>query len=107
MKFMVTFTLQPDAEKRSLGISRFKKIGTKVPAGTKFIGRLTRADLSGGFVLLEADDAKALADFAYDWSDLMELAITPVVEDQGLELVFAGAGSNGRKGGNGASKRGK
>ena len=99
MKFMVTFTLQPDTKKRTEGISRFKKIGTKAPAGTKLIGRLTRADLSGGFVLLESEDAKALADFAYDWSDLMELSIVPVVEDQGLEAVFSGNGT--------ASKRAK
>jgi hypothetical protein len=78
------------------GIARFKKFGTKVPAGTKFIGRLTRADLSGGFVLLEADDAKALADFSYDWSDLMELSIVPVVEDQGLGEVFGTTHSNGK-----------
>jgi len=96
MKFMVTFTLQPDAKKRTEGIARFKKFGTKVPAGTKFIGRLTRADLSGGFVLLEADDAKALADFSYDWSDLMELSIVPVVEDQGLGEVFGGNGANAK-----------
>jgi hypothetical protein len=97
MKFMVTFTLQPDSKKRAQGIARFKKIGTKVPAGAKFIGRLTRADLSGGFVLLETTDPKALADFAYDWSDLMELSVVPVVEDEGLSKVFAGTGRKSKR----------
>jgi Protein of unknown function (DUF3303) len=96
MKFMVTFTLQPDAKKRTEGIARFKKFGAKTPPGAKFIGRLTRADLSGGFVLLEADDAKSLADFSYDWSDLMELSIVPVVEDENLGEVFGGSGANGK-----------
>jgi len=96
MKFMVTFTLQPDSKKRTEGIARFKKFGTKAPAGAKFIGRLTRADLSGGFVLLETDDAKSLADFCYDWSDLMELSVVPVVEDQGLGEIFGASTANGR-----------
>ena len=31
---------------------------------------------------------KALAEFAYTWSDLMNLEIVPVLEDEGLSLVF-------------------
>lgn len=89
MKFMVTFSWQPDAQKRAEGIARFKALGNQAPAGAKFVGRLTRADLSGGFVLLETEDPKALAEFAYTWSDLMELSIAPVLEDEGLAQVFA------------------
>lgn len=88
MKFMVTFSWQPDAQKRAEGISRFKKLGAEAPGGAKFIGRLTRADLSGGFVLLETEDPKSLAEFAYTWSDLMNLEIVPVLEDEGLSQVF-------------------
>jgi hypothetical protein len=91
MKFMVTFAWQPDAEKRAEGIARFRKLGNQAPAGAKLIGRLTRADLSGGFVLLESEDPKSLAEFAYTWSDLMELSIVPVLEDEGLAHVFASA----------------
>jgi hypothetical protein len=90
MKFMVTFSWQPDAERRSEGIARFKKLGDHAPAGAKFVGRLTRADLSGGFVLLETEDPRALAEFAYTWSDLMQLSIVPVLEDEGLAQVFGG-----------------
>ena len=91
MKFMVTFALQPDAQKRAEGIARFKQLGSQAPRGAKLVGRLTRADLSGGFVLLETDEPKALAEFAYTWSDLMELSIAPVLEDEGLAQVFAGS----------------
>lgn len=93
MKFMITFSLQPDAQKRAEGIARFKTIGSQVPQGSKFIGRLTRADLSGGFVLLETEDPKALAEFAYTWSDLVEISVVPVLEDDGLAAVFARAES--------------
>lgn len=90
MKFMVTFSWQPDTERRGEAIARFKKLGATAPGGAKFVGRLTRADLSGGFVLLETDEPQALADFAYQWSDLMNLEIVPVLEDEGLSRVFAG-----------------
>jgi hypothetical protein len=46
--------------------------------------RWTAADFSGGFVLLESDDVKALAEFALMWSDLMELTVVPVSEDMEL-----------------------
>ena len=88
MKFMVTFSFQPDADQRSEAIARFKKLGAEPPPGAKFVGRLTRADLSGGFVLLETKDAQPLADFAYQWSDLMKLEIVPVLEDESLARVF-------------------
>lgn len=91
MKFMVTFAWQPDAQKRAEGIARFKKLGNQAPGGAKFVGRLTRADLSGGFVLLETEDPRSLAEFAYTWSDLMQLSIVPVLEDEGLAHVFGSA----------------
>jgi Domain of unknown function (DUF3303) len=40
--------------------------------------------LSGGFDLLETDDPKKLAEFSFMWSDLMDLRITPVLDDQEL-----------------------
>jgi hypothetical protein len=33
-------------------------------------------------VLLESDDPQALAEFARSWSDLLELTIAPVLEEQ-------------------------
>ena len=56
------------------------------------MGRWTRADFSGGFDLLESDDARALAEFALMWSDLMELVIVPVVDDQELSEALKRAG---------------
>jgi hypothetical protein len=58
------------------------------PAGAKLIERWTRADFSGGYVLLESDDPKALAAFAHNWGDLMELSIVPVVDDAALAEVL-------------------
>ncbi|WP_234788238.1 DUF3303 domain-containing protein [Cupriavidus necator] len=52
------------------------------------LGRWTSADLGSGFDLLETDDAAKLTEFAYQWSDLMELEIMPVLEDAELAAVF-------------------
>jgi hypothetical protein len=92
MKFIVTFSWQPDTETRDEGIARFLKTGGQPPAGAKLLGRWTRLDFSGGYVLLESEDPKALTEFALAWSDLMELEITPVLEDQDLSQVLQRAG---------------
>jgi hypothetical protein len=92
MKFIVTFSWQPDTKTRDEGITRFLKTGGQPPAGAKLLGRWTRLDFSGGYVLLESEDPKALTEFALAWSDLMELEITPVLEDQELSGVLQRAG---------------
>jgi hypothetical protein len=92
MKFMLTFSWKPDIKAQEQGIARFLKTGGQTPKGAKLLGRWTRADFSGGYDLLEADDAQALAEFALMWSDLMTLTIVPVVEDQALAEVLQRAG---------------
>ena len=88
MKFMLTFDWKPDTKTRDEGIARFRKTGGQPPNGAKLLGRWTRADFSGGYDLLETDDAQALAEFALMWSDLMELKIAPVLEDEHLGQVL-------------------
>lgn len=88
MKFMMTFHWNPDTKNQDEGIARFRKTGGQPPKGATLLGRWTRADFSGGFDLLESDDPQALAEFALMWSDLMELTITPVLEDEQLSEVL-------------------
>jgi hypothetical protein len=88
MKFMLTFSWKPEIRARDEGIARFRKTGGQPPQGAQLLGRWTRSDFSGGFVLLESDDSQALAEFALMWSDIMELTIVPVLEDQALTEVL-------------------
>lgn len=88
MKFMLTFDWSPDTKTREEAIARFQKTGGMPPPGTKLLGRWTRADFSGGFDLLESDDASELAEFALMWSDLMRVEIFPVLEDTELAEVL-------------------
>jgi hypothetical protein len=89
MKFIVTFEWKPDAKTRAEGIARFRKTGGVPPKGAKLLGRWTRADFSGGYDLVESDDPQALAEFALMWSDLMQLSVAPVLEDNALSEVLA------------------
>lgn len=91
MKFMLTFEWSPNTEQRAEAFARFRKSGAAMPPGVKLLGRWTRADLSAGFDLLEADDPKCLAEFAYRWSDLMQLSIAPVLEDAELAAALEAA----------------
>ena len=88
MKFIVTFAWKPNTQQRAEGIARFRKTGGLPPEGAKLLGRWTRADFSGGFDLIESDNPQALAQFSLQWSDLMELNITPVLEDEELAQVL-------------------
>ena len=88
MKLMLTFSFTPEAQgSRDEAIARFKKTGGQPPAGVKLLGRWTAADFTGGFVLLESSDAKALTEFSLMWSDVVNLTLVPIVED--TELVDA------------------
>ena len=85
---MMTFDWTPDTKTRSEAIARFRKTGGLPPKGATLLGRWTRADISGGYDLLESDDPQALAEFAFMWSDLMRVSIVPVLEDEALAAVL-------------------
>jgi len=87
MKFMMTFDWTPDTKARAEAIARFRNTGGLPPKGARLLGRWTRADFSGGFDLLESDDAKAMTEFALMWSDLMQLTMVPVLDDEALAQV--------------------
>jgi uncharacterized protein DUF3303 len=84
MKFMFTFTIKPETKGRDEAIARFKRTDGQPPSGVKLVHRWTAADFSGGYVLLEGDDATAITHFSLMWSDLLELRVVPVVEDTQL-----------------------
>ena len=89
MRFVLTYKLEQSS--RNAAIQRFLETGGMPPQGAKLLGRWTRTDLAGGFVLLESQDPKALAAFARDWSDVCDLELTPVVEDAELVEVLRAA----------------
>ena len=88
MKHLCYFTFNTDTHDQAEAIRRFRETGGQPPAGAKLLGRWIRADFSGGIVLMESEDAKAMTQFSLMWSDLMDLRIFPVLEDQPLAEVL-------------------
>jgi hypothetical protein len=86
MKFILTFTIPPAT--RDEAMARFLETGGQPPPGVRLLGRWTRFDLSGGVVLLESEDPQALTAFAHGWSNVVELTLAPVLEDQELVDVL-------------------
>ena len=78
MKFMITWKM-PQAAYR-MALERFLATGAPAPEGLKTLGRWHTAGSSKGFHLVEGSDA-ALAEINAQWADLLELEVTPVIED--------------------------
>jgi hypothetical protein len=79
MKFMQTWTLLPGSVRTAA--EQFLAGGGGEPEGVKLLGRWHNADCSGGFSLIETDNAAALHLGAAKWADLLELSVVPVIED--------------------------
>jgi hypothetical protein len=79
MKFMSTYSLIPG----TIGTAAEKFLaGAGAPeAGVTLLGRWHNVDCSGGYVLYETDNPAALHRGALKWADLLEISITPVIED--------------------------
>ena len=86
MKFMLTYKFDPQT--RDETIARFQSTGGETPLGVQLVSRWTSADLNGGFAILESYDIKALVEFTLDWSDLMELEIVPLIDDDDVREVL-------------------
>jgi hypothetical protein len=92
MKYLCYFSWDADTQKQTEAIRRFKETGGQPPQGAKLLGRWIHADFSGGIVLMESEDPKALMEFGLMWSDVMTLKFIPVVEDEDLIEVLARVG---------------
>jgi hypothetical protein len=86
MQFILRFIIP--AATRDETMARFLETGGQPPPGVRLLGRWTQLDLCGGVVLLESEDPQALAAFAQGWSDVVELTLVPVLEDQALSEVL-------------------
>jgi hypothetical protein len=79
MKFMGTWRLPP--KRQPAAVDRFLATGASVPEGVTLLGRRHAPGSMHGFVLFETDDLTALAAHQAEWSDVVEITLTPVIED--------------------------
>ena len=91
MLFTISWKHHPT--RRNATQDRFMATGGPAPEGMTMHARYHNVDGSGGFAVIETDDAVALATLANDWSDLLELNITPVANDEVMGSVIQSAAS--------------
>ena len=58
------------------------------PEGATLVSRYHNVDGTGGFAIVESSDAGALADYALDWNGMIEINITPLMDDETIGNVL-------------------
>ena len=69
-------------------IEQFMKTGGMPPENIELLSRYHNLDGTGGFAILESTDPAALADYALDWNGLIEIVITPIMDDETIGAVL-------------------
>ena len=84
MKFIVTWSLQPEQQRQATG--RFLETGGLPPADVKMLGRWHGANK--GFVLAETGSLKSLYEWLAGWTDILTFDVMPVIEDAEAAEIF-------------------
>lgn len=87
MQFMITWKTRPDTIREAA--ARFLATGGQMSKGSKTLGRWHRADISGGWHLIEADTLGPVQQHCAEWSDMLELSAVPVTSDDEAGAVMA------------------
>jgi Protein of unknown function (DUF3303) len=86
MKYIAIWTL-PHGTFNAV-IKRFMETGGAPPKGVKILGRWH--GMSGqGVAIAESEDTKAMFEWRTQWADLLEMTITPCLEDADAGAVLA------------------
>ena len=75
---------------RNADIERFAKTGGQPPQGVTMLRRWHEVANGTGFAVSEANDASAIARWALEWTDVMEMDVHPALNDEQLGAVLAG-----------------
>ena len=84
MKFMLLYKLHPDKRHDALkGFSAMSVEDDKTDMGDqiKMIGRWHDIAHSKGVAIFESDNAEAISNWALNWNAVLDLEITPVLDD--------------------------
>lgn len=86
MKYIVSWNLPTGTFNGA--VARFLETGGTPPDGVKLIGRWH--GMSGvGFAITESSDPKAMFLYRSQWADLLEMTVTPCLEDADAGAVMA------------------
>ena len=86
MKYILSWIVPPTAFRAT--VSRFLETGGAPPKGVELLGRWHGMN-GHGFAIAESNDAKALYEFQARWADVLEISVTPCVEDADAGAVLS------------------
>lgn len=86
MKYIISWTL-PKGPDYNTATERFLKSGGMPPAGVAMLGRWHGMD-KRGFAVAESSDPKALYTWMAQWADVLDIAVTPCLEDKDAGAVL-------------------
>jgi len=91
MLFLNIYTWEPG--QRTEILKRRAERGMSLSEGVKFVGEWSDVNGRRGFLLVEANDSKAIMASAMVWSHLMKMEIVPVIETADLWKGIEGKGA--------------
>ena len=86
MKYIMSWTIKPDCYKGA--VKRFLSTGAPLPEGLNQLGRWHGPGSTCGWLLVEGS-GEAAYEHAAEWADLLEMTVTPVVEDAEAGAIAA------------------
>ena len=86
MLYVCHWRARPDT--RDAIIQRFAKSGGQPPQGVKMLGRWHHVANGSGISVSEADDPSAIARWALEWNDLLDMEVYPALTDDQLGAVL-------------------
>ena len=85
---LLKFAWTHSPEARDNTIKQFMATGGMPPEGATLVSRYHNVDGTGCFAILESTDAGALGDYALDWNGMIEIVITPLMDDETITNVL-------------------
>jgi Protein of unknown function (DUF3303) len=86
MKYIISWTVPQSTF--NAAVARFLETGGAPPKGVTMLGRWHGMD-SRGFAISESTDAKAMYEWVAQWADVLQITVTPCVEDADAGAVMA------------------
>ena len=87
MKFMFSWKLRPGCHKPAA--EAFLQSQAPMPEGLNVIGRWHAPGSATGWLVAEADTLEPVTLHAAEWANLLEIDITPVVDDEAAGKAFS------------------
>ena len=82
MTFLLEWSIKTENRAACLQRCADSTVEDEVPAGVNLLGRWHDLNNWSGFAIFEAEDDAAILSWTLQWTDLCDVSVRPVVDDQ-------------------------